>query len=192
MERLAREANIKLMVNYWNEWVAPSHDLFRRVRAGEVGPIQKIIVQYGHSGPKEIGVSQEFAKWLYDPVRNGGGAIMDFGCYGAELSLWLKGRPERVYATTHKLKIDQGNKVDDDATIVLDYPDATAVIEASWDWPYGKNRWRCSGQKAACWRGTTRSCTARPVRVAQMSGRMGKALRSIRFLSRWAIRSPIL
>jgi predicted dehydrogenase len=58
MERLAREANIKLMVNYWNAWVAPSHDLFHRGRAGEVGPIQKIIVQYGHRGPKEIGIRQ--------------------------------------------------------------------------------------------------------------------------------------
>jgi predicted dehydrogenase len=89
MERLAREANIKLMVNYWNAWVAPSHALFHRVRDGEVGPVQRIIVQYGHRGPKEIGVSQQFASWLYDPVKNGGGAIMDFGCYGAELSLWL-------------------------------------------------------------------------------------------------------
>src|SRR6267142_1745383 len=35
MERLANEAKIKLMVNYWNAWVAPTHELFRRVRAGE-------------------------------------------------------------------------------------------------------------------------------------------------------------
>src|SRR5260370_23859013 len=54
MERLAREANIKLMVNYWNAWVAPSHDLFRRVWAGEIGPVERIIVQYGHRGPQEI------------------------------------------------------------------------------------------------------------------------------------------
>jgi predicted dehydrogenase len=139
MERLAREANIKLMVNYWNAWVAASHDLYHHVRAGDVGPIQRIIVQYGHRGPKEIGVSPQFASWLYDPVKNGGGAIMDFGCYGAELSLWLKGRPTRVYATTRKLKTEQNNKVDDDATIVLDYPDATAVVEASWNWPYSKD-----------------------------------------------------
>jgi hypothetical protein len=33
---------------------------------------------------REIGVSEYFANWLYDPVKNGGGAIMDFGCYGAE------------------------------------------------------------------------------------------------------------
>jgi predicted dehydrogenase len=149
MERLAREANIKLMVNYWNAWVAPSHELFHRVRAGEVGPIQKIIVQYGHRGPKEIGVSQQFASWLYDPVRNGGGAIMDFGCYGAELSLWLKGRPTRVYATTRKMKVEQNNKVDDDATIVLDYPDATAIIEASWDWPYTKDQVEVFGPKGS-------------------------------------------
>jgi predicted dehydrogenase len=149
MERLAREANIKLMVNYWNAWVAPSHDLFHRVRAGEVGPIQRIIVQYGHRGPKEIGVSPQFAGWLYDPAKNGGGAIMDFGCYGAELSLWLKGRPSRVYATTRKMKVEQNNKVDDDATIVLDYPDATAIIEASWDWPYNKDTAEVFGPKGS-------------------------------------------
>jgi predicted dehydrogenase len=149
MERLAQEAKIKLMVNYWNAWVAPSHEIFRRVRAGEVGPIQKIIVQYGHRGPKEIGVSQQFASWLYDPVKNGGGAIMDFGCYGAELSLWLKGRPTRVYATTRKMKVEQNNKVDDDATIVLDYPDATAVVEASWDWPYNKDQVEVFGPKGS-------------------------------------------
>jgi predicted dehydrogenase len=149
MERLAREANIKLMVNYWNAWVAPTHDLFHRVRAGEVGPVERIIVQYGHRGPKEIGVSQQFANWLYDPVKNGGGAIMDFGCYGAELSLWLKGKPSRVYATTRKMKTEQNNTVDDDATIVLDYPDATAVIEASWDWPYTKEQVEVFGPKGS-------------------------------------------
>jgi predicted dehydrogenase len=149
MERLAGETNIKLMVNYWNAWVAPSHELYHHVRAGDVGPIQRIIVQYGHRGPKEIGVSQQFASWLYDPVKNGGGAIMDFGCYGAELSLWLKGRPKRVYATTRKLKTEQNNKVDDDATIVLDYPDATAVIEASWNWPYTKDVAEVFGPKGS-------------------------------------------
>src|SRR5579859_96513 len=149
MERLAREVKIKLMVNYWNAWVAASHELFHRVQAGEVGPIEKILVQYGHQGPKEIGVSQQFAAWLYDPVKNGGGAIMDFGCYGAEMSVWLKGRPTRVYATTRKLKVAQDNKVDDDATIVLDYPDATAVIEASWDWPYNKDLVEVFGPKGS-------------------------------------------
>src|SRR5260370_20514445 len=104
METLANQAGIKLMVNYWNAWVAPSHELFHRVKDGQVGPVQKIIVQYGHAGPKEIGVSEYFANWLYDPVKNGGGAIMGFGCYGAEWALLLKGRPKGVEAISPNLR----------------------------------------------------------------------------------------
>jgi predicted dehydrogenase len=149
MERLGKQAGIKLMVNYWNVWVPPSHELFHRVKAGELGAVQKIIVQYGHSGPREIGVSRYFADWLYDPAKNGGGAIMDFGCYGAEWALWLKGRPARVFATAKKLKLAQHNDVDDDSTIVLDYSDATVIIEASWDWPYGRDRVQVFGPKGS-------------------------------------------
>jgi len=137
------------MVNYWNAWTASTQELRQRVKSGEIGTIKKIIVQYGHQGPKEIGISKEFVDWLYDPVKNGGGAIMDFGCYGAEMALLLRGRPMRVYATTRKLKADQHNGVDDDATILLDYPDATAVLEPSWDWSYNMDRTYVFGAKGS-------------------------------------------
>ena len=149
MERLANQAGIKVMVNYWNVWVAPTHELYHRVKDNQVGPIEKIIVQYGHQGPKEIGVSKYFADWLYDPVKNGGGAIMDFGCYGAEWAVWLKGRPSRVSAVTQKLKVAQHNPVDDDATVILDYPDGQAIIEASWDWPYSMGQVEVFGPKGS-------------------------------------------
>ncbi len=149
MEQLARQANIKLMVNYWNAWVAPSHEIYHRIKAGEIGPVEKIIVQYGHEGPKEIGVSKEFAEWLYDPVKNGDGALMDFGCYGAEWALWLKGRPARVFAYSLKLKTEQHNAVNDDSVILLEYADATAIIQASWDWPYGKGQVEVFGPKGS-------------------------------------------
>jgi predicted dehydrogenase len=149
MARLAQTAGIKLMVNYWNVWVPPSIGLKEHVRSGDIGPIQKIIVEYGHSGPKEIGVSPQFAAWLYDPEKNGGGAIMDFGCYGAEWALWLKGMPTRVFATAKKIKTAQHNQVDDDATIILDYPDGTGILQASWDWPYGMDRVEVFGPKGS-------------------------------------------
>jgi predicted dehydrogenase len=149
MQRLADTAGIKLMVNYWNVWTPSSQALVHKVKSGDIGAVQRIIVQYGHRGPKEIGVSRQFAGWLYDPVKNGGGALMDFGCYGAEWALWLKGRPSRVYATSRTLKTDQHNRVEDDATIVLDYPDATVVIEPSWDWPYGMERTYVFGTKGS-------------------------------------------
>jgi predicted dehydrogenase len=149
MARLAEAAGIKLMVNYWNAWVPPTPALVEHVRSGEVGPVQKIVVEYGHSGPKEIGVSPQFADWLYDPQKNGGGAIVDFGCYGAEWALWLKGMPTRVFALSKKIKVAQHNQVDDDATIVLDYPDGTAILQASWDWPYGMERVKVFGPKGS-------------------------------------------
>jgi predicted dehydrogenase len=149
MEQLADNAGIKLMVNYWNAWTASTHELVHRLKGGEIGTVKRIVVQYGHQGPKEIGVSKVFADWLYDPVKNGGGAIMDFGCYGAEMALLLRGRPMRVYAVARKLKTDEHNRVDDDATIYLDYPDATAVVEASWDWPYSMDRTYVFGSKGS-------------------------------------------
>jgi predicted dehydrogenase len=149
MERLARQAGIKLMVNYWNAWAAPTQDAYVRIKAGEIGPVEKMIVQFGHEGPKEIGVSKYFGEWLYDPAKNGAGALMDFGCYGADWALWLKGRPTRVFATSTKLKTDQHNAVEDDATIILEYPDATAILMPSWDWPYGKGQAEFFGPKGS-------------------------------------------
>ena len=56
-------------------------------------------------GPKEINVQPEFFDWLSDPVRNGAGALFDFGCYGANLMTWMMDnqRPLAVTAITQQL-----------------------------------------------------------------------------------------
>jgi predicted dehydrogenase len=149
MERLARQAGIKLMANYVSAWPAASQEALRRIAAGDIGSIQRIIVEFGHKGPKEIGTSKFFADWLYDPVRNGAGALMDFGCYGADWAMAVKGRPRRVYGTSLKLKTEQHNAVEDDATVVLEYPDATAILMPSWDWSYGKGQVEFFGPKGS-------------------------------------------
>jgi predicted dehydrogenase len=73
-------------------------------------------------------------------VLNGGGAIVDFGCYGADLITWLMDgqRPNSVFAVTQQIKPDVYPKVDDDATIVLTYPKAQGIIQASWNWPFNR------------------------------------------------------
>lgn len=149
MARLAKEAGIKLMVNYWNTWSPATQEAYARLKAGELGPVQKIIAEFGHEGPKEIGASKEFNAWLYDPEKNGAGALMDFACYGANWAMWVKGRPERVFAYSLKLKTAQHNAVEDDAVVVLEYPDATAVLFPSWDWPYGKGQAEFYGPKGS-------------------------------------------
>src|SRR5207244_855233 len=80
----------------------------------------------------------EFLRWLTDPVLNGGGALTDFGCYGANLFTWLMGnaRPVSVLAVTQTLKPTVYPHVDDEATIVVTWPEAVGIIQASWNWPF--------------------------------------------------------
>ncbi|MEY3159974.1 MAG: hypothetical protein RLZZ49_1454, partial [Bacteroidota bacterium] len=105
-----------------------------------MGAIRKVVVHDGHEGPKEIGVSKEFFEWLTDPVQNGGGALMDFGCYGANLmTLLMNGSmPLSVTAVTSQFKPHIYPKVDDEATIILQYPGAQCIIQASWNWPFAR------------------------------------------------------
>ncbi len=84
MAALAKKHNIQLLTNYETTWYASNHQAYEMIHAeNTIGDIRKVVIHDGHRGPKEIGVSKEFLSWLTDPVKNGGGAIIDFGCYGA-------------------------------------------------------------------------------------------------------------
>jgi predicted dehydrogenase len=137
----AAAAHIQILVNYWTTWSGSMTELYRAVRRKGFGEIRKMVAHAGHRGPKEIGVGPEFLSWLTDPVLNGGGALMDFGCYGANLITWLmeNQRPLTVTAVTQQIKPAIYPKVDDEATIILTYPHAQGIIQASWNWPFDRN-----------------------------------------------------
>ncbi|RZJ89851.1 MAG: Gfo/Idh/MocA family oxidoreductase [Chryseobacterium sp.] len=149
MAQLARQYQIHLLTNYETTWYASNQEAYRKTKTNnEIGKIRKMVVHDGHQGPKEINVSSEFLTWLTDPVKNGGGAIVDFGCYGANLMTWLMDgkAPVAVTAITRQLKKDVYPNVDDDATILLEYPEATGIIEASWNWPFSIKDMEIFGQ----------------------------------------------
>ena len=140
IEKAAREAKIVVLVNYFTTWVPSNHAVSDVVHAGTIGDVRKIVVHSGHMGPKEIGVGPEFLGWLTDPKLNGAGALYDFGCYGADLATWLMDgqKPLTVTAVTQQIKPDVYPKVDDEATIILTYPKAQAIFQASWNWAIGR------------------------------------------------------
>jgi predicted dehydrogenase len=140
MAKLAEEYGIFLLTNYETTWYPSTYEGYRMIEQGKLGELRKIIVYDGHSGPREIRVNEEFLDWLTDPVLNGGGAVMDFGCYGADLLTWImKGqKPQRVWANLKQYKPEVYPRVDDDATLVLHYPEMEAVIHASWNWPFNR------------------------------------------------------
>jgi len=141
IQQAANRYGIQVVVNYETSWYA-SHaamwDLIKEKQAA--GEIRRMVAMDGHQGPKEIGVGPEFLAFLRNPTLNGAGALFDFGCYGANLMTWLMDnhRPSAVMAMTRHIKPQIYPDVDDDATVLLEYPKAQGVIEASWNWPYGR------------------------------------------------------
>jgi predicted dehydrogenase len=137
----AKKYGILIIVNYETTWYPGNQEAYDLVcKQQAIGDIRKIEVNDGHYGPKEIGCSQDFLAWLTDPKLDGGGALMDFGCYGADLMTWLMQgqRPTSVFAMTQHFKPEIYPKVEDEATIVVTYPKAQGIIQASWNWPYNR------------------------------------------------------
>jgi len=149
IQRAAERAGIRVIVNYETTWY-PSHgamwDLIKHSRAA--GDVRKMVAMDGHEGPKEIGVGPEFLAWLTDPVKNGAGALYDFGCYGANLMTWMmeNQRPLAVTAMTQQIKPHIYAHVDDEATILVEYPKAQGIIQASWNWPFSRKDFEVYGE----------------------------------------------
>jgi scyllo-inositol 2-dehydrogenase (NADP+) len=150
IRRAAERGGVQVFVNYETTWY-PSHGeiwtLMKEQRAA--GEIRKMVAMDGHQGPKAINVQPEFFAWLSDPVKNGAGALYDFGCYGANLMTWLMDgqRPVAVTAVTQQFQPAVYPRVDDEATILVEYPRAQGIIQASWNWPANRKDLEVYGER---------------------------------------------
>jgi predicted dehydrogenase len=150
IEKLAKKHSIHVLTNYETSWYNSNQYIKELVETGKLGDIKKVMVNSGHQGPKEIGVSEEFLEILVDPEKNGAGALYDFGCYGANLMTWLMNgeKPLSVTAVTNQNKPEIYKDVDDEATIILQYENAQCVIQASWDWTFSRKDMEVYGNDA--------------------------------------------
>lgn len=126
-----RNHNVRLMVNWPYAWWPQLQLALEMCARGDLGDLWHVRYRAAHAGPKETECSSYFYQWLFDREANGAGALIDYGCYGALLARVLLGIPSRVWATAGRL-CKEDIQVDDNALIVMSYPRATAVAEASW------------------------------------------------------------
>jgi len=147
IEKLAKNNQIKVLTNFETSWYASNQYVRNLYKKGELGDLRKVMVNDGHGGPSQM--DKHFISWLADPVKNGGGAITDFGCYGANLMTWLMDgqRPLSVTAVTAQNRPDLYPHVDDEATIILQYPGVQCVIQASWSWTFSRKDMEVFGTK---------------------------------------------
>jgi predicted dehydrogenase len=139
IEAAAQKSGIQVIVNYETTWYSGNQAAYKMVHdENKIGDIREMVFHDGHSGPKEIGCSTNFLNWLTDPILNGGGAINDFGCYGADIATWFMDgqKPLSVTAVAQQIKPNVYPKVEDTATIILKYPRAQVILQPSWNWPF--------------------------------------------------------
>jgi predicted dehydrogenase len=127
----SRAAGQPLMVNWPTAWRPAIRHGLTLVRSGVVGLPVQLSHRGGHAGPREFGCSPQFCDWLYDPARNGGGALADYCGYGAILCHTILGQPAAVTAVSARLR-KEDLPAEDNAIVILRYPRALAVLEASW------------------------------------------------------------
>jgi predicted dehydrogenase len=135
----AARGHIHVLVDYETSWYPSNKAAYDLVSQGALGELYKTVVRDGHNGPQKIHVQPEFFNWLTDPRENGAGALYDFGCYGADLITWfMHGEvPQSVTAVTKHLQPETYPKVDDEADVILNYKNAVAILQGSWNWPFG-------------------------------------------------------
>lgn len=149
MQELAKKNHIYLLTNYETSWYPSTEKTYQLVSDSNfVGNLKKVVFHHGHEGPKKIGVKQEFFDILTNPKQNGGGAIVDFGCYGANIMTYLmKGQQAvSVTAVTQHFQPAIYPKVDDEATIIVTYPNTQCIIQASWNWPFSRKDMEVYGE----------------------------------------------
>jgi predicted dehydrogenase len=127
----ARRAGVRLMINWPFAWWPQMQQALRMALAGDIGTLWQVRYRASHNGPRQLGCSEYFCDWLYDPQRNGAGALMDYCCYGAALARCLLGMPSRVTGVAGRL-CKEDISVEDNAVLLLSYARALAVSEASW------------------------------------------------------------
>ncbi len=146
MVHAAGNAGVTLMVNWpitWRPWVLTVKDL---IDAGEIGTPWEFKWRNGPSlGPLAAGSlhpgdtvvsgalseAEKAAEWWHQ-ADAGGGALLDYCCYGACLSTWFLGQ-QAISAQGMKANLlSPFGDAEDNAAMLVRFPDALAILEATW------------------------------------------------------------
>src|SRR5262245_10121664 len=125
----ARATRLPVMVNWPTAWRPALRHGLALALDGVVGDPVQVSHRGGHAGPREFGCSPQFSEWLYDPKRNGGGALVAYCGYGALLCRLVLGQPTAVMAVTLPPR-KPDLTAEDNAVVVLSYPRALGLLAA--------------------------------------------------------------
>lgn len=145
MVKAANAAGVELMVNWPSTWNPATRTAKKLVDSGAIGDLLEVKWRGGSMGPLTHGSShpgteggtgmltddEKGATWWHQ-AATGGGALLDYCCYGACLSRYYIGEPAiAAWGMKANLNSPYGD-ADDNAVIAVRFPKAMALLEATW------------------------------------------------------------
>jgi predicted dehydrogenase len=151
MVRACQVAGVTLVVSWPIGALVGALKLKALIEDGVVGRVLEVKHRVGHTGPLGPGAThggvsetadsmtgaERAATWWHQSAA-GGGALLDFACYGAMVARWLVGEPA-VAAFGMKANLNsQWGGAEDNAALLIRFPNAMANVEGSWTtWDHG-------------------------------------------------------
>ncbi len=137
--RACRANGVELMVNWPTTWSPAVRKMKELIDAGVIGDVWEIKWRNGASmGPLSYGTGNDAvtdrekgAEWWHY-VEPGGGALLDYCCYGASLALWYLGAPALSASGTCLNMASHYGDAEDNAIITVRFPRAVAILEGTW------------------------------------------------------------
>lgn len=145
MARACEAAGTTLLVNWPETWSPAARKAKALIDAGTIGRVIEIKWRAGHTGPlgpsaSHAGVSETVegvtgpergATWWHQ-IAAGGGAMLDYCCYGAMVARWVIGE-QAIAALGMKANLaSQWGDAEDNGVILVRFPQAMALLEGSW------------------------------------------------------------
>ena len=151
MVRACQAAGTTMIINWPMTWSPSARKVKELIDDGVIGRVLEVKARLGHTGPlgsgaAHAGVSEtaapmtdaeRAATWWHQSAA-GGGAMLDFCCYGAMVSRWYIGEPA-VAAMGMKANLNsQWGDAEDNGTIIVRFPAAMGLLEGTWStWHHG-------------------------------------------------------
>ena len=125
-------AGVRLMINWPTTWSPAVREAHRRIQQGDIGHLFQLKWRGGSQGPrKELPIEDRALEWWYQKSP-GGGALLDYCCYGANVSRWLFGQPAQAVISMVDTLVNTWGEADDNAVLVVRFPEAMAILESTW------------------------------------------------------------
>jgi predicted dehydrogenase len=145
MDRACRAAGVRMAVNWPTSFLPQVRKAQELIVAGAIGRVLEVRCRIGHTGPlgtsaRHEGVSEtaapmtgaERAATWWHQVAAGGGAMLDFCCYGAKFARWYIGEPAAAAVGLQANVDSTWGEAEDNGAILIRFPQAVAVTQGSW------------------------------------------------------------